>query len=82
MNMIKALALYASMIAVAFGIQHALVTMSRDADAPIRAIVQAQADQPFGAQISPAELAAIQAQNASTIAADRASLAQAEQVSP
>ena len=82
MNIVKALALYASMIAVAFGIQHALVKMSRDADTPILQIAQAQANEPFGAQISSAQLAAITSANARTIAADRASLAQAERVSP
>ena len=82
MNMLKALALYASMIAVAFSIQHVLVQMSRDSDAPILAIAQAQQNATFGAQISPAQLAAITTQNANTIAADRAALAQAELVSP
>ena len=79
MNMIKALAIYAALIAAAAGTQHVLVKMTHDADAPILAIAQANAAQPFGAQISPAQLSAIQAQNATTIAADRASLAQAEQ---
>ena len=79
MNMLKALALYASMIAVAFSIQHVLVKMTRDSDAPILAIAQANASQPFGAQISPAQLSAITAQNSTTIAADRAALTQAEQ---
>ena len=82
MNLIKTLALYASMIAAAFGVQHALVQMSRDADTPILQIAQAQANEPFGAQISPAQLAAISATNANTIAADRVALAQAERVSP
>ena len=82
MNLIKTLALYAAMIAAAFGIQHALVRMSRDADAPVIAIARAQANEPFGAQISASQLAAISATNARTIAADRASLAQAERVSP
>ena len=82
MNIVKALALYASMIAVAFGIQHALVKMSRDADTPILAIAQAQANEPFGAQISASQLAAISATNANTIAADKSALAQAERVSP
>ena len=82
MNMIKALALYASMIAVAFGIQHVLAQMSRDADAPILQIAQTQANEPFGAQISASQLAAISATNANTIASDKAALAQAERVSP
>ena len=79
MNMIKALALYAALIAAAVGIQHVLVKMTRDSDAPILAIAQAQASEPFGAQISPAQLATITATNASTIAADKAALTQAEQ---
>ncbi len=82
MNLIKTLALYASMIAAAFGVQHALVKMSRDADTPILAIAQAQQNEPFGAQISASQLAAITTQNANTIAADRVALAQAERVSP
>ena len=79
MNMIKALALYAALIAAAVGIQHVLVQMTRDSDAPILAIAQANAAQPFGAQISQAQLSAITATNARTIAADRAALTQAEQ---
>ena len=82
MNMIKALAIYAALIAAAVGIQHVLVQMTRDSDAPILAIAQAQANQPFGYQIPAAQLSAIQSTNASTIAADKASLAQAEQVAP
>ena len=82
MNMIKALALYAALIAVAVGIQHALVKMSRDADAPILAIAQAQQNATFGAQISASQLAAITTQNANTIAADKSALARAERVSP
>ena len=82
MNLIKTLALYAAMLAAAVGIQHVLVKMARDADAPILQIAQAQANEPFGAQISSAQLAAITSANARTIAADRASLAQAERVSP
>ena len=80
--MIKALALYVALIAAAVGTQHVLVKMTRDSDAPILAIAQAQANAPFGAQISPAQLAAITAKNAATIAGDRAALAQAEQVTP
>ncbi len=80
--MLKSLAFYAALIAAAVGIQHVLVRMSNDADAPILQIARANAAQPFGAQISPAQLAAITATNASTIAADKASLAQAEQVAP
>ena len=82
MSMIKALTLYMALIAAAVGLQHVLVTMTRDADAPILVLAQAQANAPFGAQISPAQLAAITAKNAATIAGDRAALAQAEQVSP
>ena len=82
MNIVKTLALYAAMLAAAVGIQHALVQMTRDSDAPILAIAQAQANQPFGYQIPAAQLSAIQSTNASTIAADKASLAQAEQVAP
>ncbi len=82
MNMLKALALYASLIAAAAGIQHALAQMSRDADAPIFAIASANAAQPFGAQIPAAQLAAIAATNARTIAADRVALTRAERVSP
>ena len=80
--MLKSLAFYAALIAAAFGIQHVLVAMSRDADAPILQIAQAQQNATFGAQISPAQLAAITTQNANTIAADRVALAQAERVSP
>ena len=82
MNLIKTLALYAAMIAAAFSIQHVLVAMSRDADAPILEIAQAQANEPFGAQISASHLAAISTTNANTIASDKAALAQAERVSP
>ena len=82
MNMVKALAMYMALIAAAVGIQHVLVRMSNDADAPILAIARAQASQPFGYQISAAQLAAITTQNARTIAADRVALAQAERVSP
>ena len=77
--MLKSLALYAALIAAAVGMQHALVQLSRDSDAPILAIAQASAAQPFGAQIPASQLAAISAQNATTIAADRVALAQAEQ---
>lgn len=80
--MLKSLAIYAALIAAAVGLQHALVAMSRDADAPVIAIVQAQANEPFGAQISSAQLAQITSANARTIAADKASIAQAEQVAP
>ena len=80
--MLKSLALYAALIAAAVGMQHALVQLSRDSDAPILAIANAQAAQPFGAQIPASQLAAITAQNATTIAADKSALAQAEQVSP
>ena len=79
MNMIKALAIYGALIVAAFGVQHALVKMSRDADAPILAIAHAQASQPFGYQIPASQLAAIQATNATTIASDKAALTQAEQ---
>ena len=79
MNMIKALAIYAALIAAAVGTQHVLVQMSHDADAPILAIAQANAAQPFGAQIPASQLAAITAQNAITITADKSALAQAEQ---
>ena len=82
MSLIKTLALYASMIAAAFSIQHVLMQMSRDSDAPVIAIAQAQANEPFGAQISASQLAAISATNANTIAADKSALAQAERVSP
>ncbi len=82
MNLIKTLALYAALIAAAVGIQHALVKMTRDSDAPILAIAQAQANQPFGYQIPSAQLATITATNARTIASDRAALTQAEQVAP
>ena len=80
--MLKSLALYAALVAAAVGMQHALVQLSRDSDAPIMAIAQANAAQPFGAQIPASQLAAITAQNATTIAADKSALAQAEQVSP
>ena len=80
--MIKALALYVALIAAAVGTQHVLVKMTRDSDTPILAIAKAQASQPFGYQIPAPQLAAITATNASTIAADKASLAQAEQVAP
>ena len=79
MNLVKTLALYAAMLAAAVGIQHALVQLSRDSDAPVLAIAQAQANQPFGYQIPSAQLATIQATNARTIASDRAALTQAEQ---
>ena len=79
MNIIKTLAIYAAMIAAAVGIQHVLVQFSHDADAPIVAIAQAQANAPFGAQISQAQLSAIMAKNAATITADKSALAQAEQ---
>ena len=79
MNMLKALALYASMIAVAFSIQHVLVKMTRDSDAPILTIAKANAALPFGAQIPASQLAAITATNATTIASDKAALTQAEQ---
>ena len=79
MNLVKTLALYAALIAAAVGTQHVLVKMTRDSDAPILAIAQAQANQPFGYQIPSAQLAAIQATNARTIASDRAALTQAEQ---
>ena len=82
MNMLKALALYSALIAAAVGTQHVLVKMTRDADSPILAIAQAQADQPFGYQIPASQLATITATNATTIASDRQALAQAEQVSP
>ena len=79
MNMIKAVTMYMALIAAAVGIQHVLVQFSHDADAPILAIAQANAAQPFGAQISQAQLSAIQSTNATTIAADRRALTQAEQ---
>ncbi|WP_297920243.1 hypothetical protein [Metallibacterium sp.] len=79
MNLVKTLALYAALIAAAVGTQHVLVQMTRDSDAPILAIAKANAAQPFGAQIPASQLAAIQATNATTIAADRQALAQAEQ---
>ena len=79
MNMIKALAIYGALIVAAFGVQRVLVKMTRDADAPVLAIAQAQANQPFGYQIPSAQLAAITATNARTIASDRQALAQAEQ---
>ena len=79
MNMIKALALYAALIAAAVGIQHVLVQMTRDSDAPILAIAKANAALPFGAQIPASQLSAIQATNATTIASDKAALTQAEQ---
>ena len=79
MNLIKTLALYAALIAAAVGTQHVLVKMARDSDAPILAIAQANAAQPFGYQIPAAQLSAIQSTNATTIASDRAALTQAEQ---
>ena len=82
MNLVKTLALYAALIAAAVGTQHVLVQMTRDSDAPILAIAQAQANAPFGAQISASQLAAIQATNATTIASDRQALTQAEKVAP
>lgn len=80
--MLKSLAFYASMIAAAVGVQHVLVQFSRDADSPVLAIAKAQAAEPFGYQIPPDQLAAIMGRNADTIAADKASLAQAERASP
>ena len=80
--MLKSLAFYASMIAAAVGVQHVLVQFSRDADSPVLAIAKAQAAAPFGGQIPPDQLAAIMGRNADTIAADKASLAQAERASP
>ena len=77
--MLKSLALYAALIAAAFGIQHALEKMARDQDSPILAIARAQASQPFGAQIPASQLSAITATNARTIASDRQALMQAEQ---
>ena len=77
--MLKSLAFYAALIAAAVGIQHVLVQFSHDADAPVLAIAQAQAAEPFGYQIPPAQLAAITTANARTIAADKSALAQAEQ---
>ncbi len=79
MNMMKALTLYTVMIAAAFGIQQSLEKLSMDADAPILAIAKAQANAPFGAQVPPAQIAAIMRANTSTIAADRKALNQAEQ---
>ena len=79
MNMIKALAIYAALIAAAVGIQHVLVQMTHDSDAPILAIAKANAALPFGAQIPASQLAAITATNATTIASDKAALTQAEQ---
>lgn len=78
----KTLALIAALIAAAAGMQQALMQMSRDMDAPVLAIAQEQAAQPFGAQPSAAQLAAIQSNYATTMAADRAALARAEQVTP
>ena len=79
MNIVKTLALYAALIAAAVGTQHVLVQMTRDSDAPILAIARAQANAPFGYQIPASQLATITATNASTIAADKAALTQAEQ---
>ena len=79
MSMMKALAMYAALIAAAVGIQHVLVKMTRDSDAPILAIAKANSALPFGAQIPASQLSAIQATNATTIASDRAALTQAEQ---
>lgn len=79
MSMIKALAIYAAMIAAAVSLAHPLEKMSRDQDTPITQIAQAQAAAPFGAQTPPAQLDAIMAQNAATISADRKALNQAEQ---
>ena len=79
MNMVKALAIYGALIVAAFGVQRVLVKMTRDADAPVLAIAQAQANQPFGYQIPAAQLSAIQSTNATTIASDKAALTQAEQ---
>ena len=76
--MLKSIAMYAAMIAVAVGVQHVLVQFSRDADSPIIEIAKAQAAEPFGYQIPPAQLAAITTANARTIAADKSALAQAE----
>ena len=70
----KTLALIAALIAAAAGMQQALMQMSRDMDAPVLAIAQEQAAQPFGAQPSAAQLAAIQSNYATTMAADRAAL--------
>lgn len=78
----KTFTLYVSLIAAAVGIQHALIKLSHDADAPILAIAQAQARQPFGWQPSAAQLAAIQANYNTTTAADEAALARAERGTP
>ena len=78
--MLKSLALYAALIAAAFGIQHALEKMARDQDSPILQIAQANAAQPFGAQTTPAQIAAIQQRYGATIASDKVALAQAERI--
>ena len=78
--MLKSLALYAALIAAAFGIQHVLEKMSRDQDSPILQIAQANAAQPFGAQTTPAQIAAIQQRYGATIASDKVALAQAERI--
>jgi len=75
----KSLALYAAMIIAAFSISHALAKLSHDQDSPVLAITKAQANQPFGYQIPPAQLHAIMRANTATIAADKSALAQAEQ---
>ena len=78
--MLKSLAFYAALIAAAFGIQHVLEKMSRDQDSPILQIAQANAAQPFGAQTTPAQIAAIQQRYGATIASDKAALAKAERI--
>ena len=80
MNLIKTLALYAALIAAAVGTEHVLVKMTRDSDTPILQIAQANAAQPFGAQTTPAQIAAIQQRYGATIASDKAALAQAERI--
>ncbi len=79
MSMIKALAIYAAMVAAAVSLAHPLEKMSRDQDTPIIQIAQAQAAAPFGAQTTPAQLDAIMSENSATISADKAALAKAEQ---
>ncbi len=75
----KSLALYAAMVLAAFSISHALEKLTHDADSPVLAIAKANAAEPFGYQIPPSQLAAIQSRYATTISADKSALAQAEQ---
>ncbi len=76
--MLKELAIAAVFTASSVGLQHILIKTSRDADAPVLAIENAQAGHRFGWQMPPAQLQAIMSGNTQTISADRAAMARAE----